>query len=570
MIRRLVQFIIVVLVAPSLQADEAKALFPQRWFYAPHNLLVDKNVDALIALLDRAGKHGYNGVVLADYKFNILGRMPANYFRNVERLKKAAQTNKIEIIPCVFPIGYSDGLLAHDPNLAEGLPVKDAPFIVKGTHAILAPDKPVRLVNGGLEEARGDVFSGFSFQDDPGKTTFADREVTHGGKGACRMEDVGRHNKHGHARLIQRVAVRPWACYRLSCWVKTRDLEATTAFHLLAMGASKDARSLTFHESRLERTGDWKQLDVVFNSLDNDAVTVYAGQWGARGGTLWVDDIALEELALVNVLRRPGCPLRITSEDGKTVYEEGKDFEPVHDPKLGVVPYAGLYSFAHAGPKLELTATSRIKDGDRLRVSWYHPVQVHGEQMMCCLSEPKVAELLRDQARRVNDLLRPETFFMSHDEVRVANWCRACRSTGKTPGELLAANVRQCVDLLKEVSPRARIVVWSDMFDPHHNAVAGYYLSNGALTGSWKGLPSDVAIANWNGGKSSESLRFFADRGHAQVIAGYYDCSDLENLRKWHAAARGVPRVTGFLYTTWANDYKLLEAYGDALLGKGD
>jgi hypothetical protein len=38
--------------------------------------------------------------------------------------------------------------------------------------------------------------------------------------------------------------------------------------------------------------------------------------------------------------------------------------------------------------------------------------------------------------------------------------------------------------------------------------------------------------------------------------------------RRWRAAARGVPGVSGFLYTTWEGNYSLLEAYGRALLGK--
>jgi hypothetical protein len=186
---------------------------------------------------------------------------------------------------------------------------------------------------------------------------------------------------------------------------------------------------------------------------------------------------------------------------------------------------------------------------------------------MCCLSEPKVYEVLRDQVRRVHELLRPKTFFMGHDEIRVANWCRACTERGLTPGALLADNVRRCVKLIRDLNPEAEIVVWSDMFDPHHNAVERYYLVNGPLTGSWDGLPAGVTVANWNGGKAGQSLKWFAGRGHGQILAGYYD-GDLENFRRWDAAARGVSGVRGFLYTTWRHRYDHLEAYGKALMGK--
>ncbi len=541
--------------------------YEERWFYAPFNLLVNQNADELIGLIRRAGKSGYNGMLLADYKLNILGRMPPEYFRNVASVRKEADAAGIEIIPSVFPIGYSDGLLAHDPNLAEGVPVVDAPFIVQGDEAILAAGPAGPLVNGGLEQTRGDKFAGFSFQDDPGRATLADRDVSHGGKVSCRMQDIAKNSSTGNCRLVQQVKVRPHACYRFSCWVKTRDLHPTGGFQLLALGAGKAHPQLTFYEGNPKPTQDWSRVDVVFNSLDQDRVTLYVGQWGGGKGTLWVDDLALEELALVNVLRRPGCPLTVRGADGDTVYEEGKDYLPVRDEKLGQVPYAGEYSFDHAGAALRLAPGSRIKDGDRLRVSWYHPVITQGFQVMCCLTEPKVYDLLRDQARRVNDLFHPKTFFMSHDEIRVANWCRACQDRHKTPGALLAENARRCVAILKEVSPEARVVVWSDMFDPYHNAVDHYYLVNGTLAGSWKGLPKDVVIANWNGGKAKESLKWFADGGHPQIIAGYYDAG-MGNFQRWDAAARGVPGVRGFLYTTWQHKYDDLEAYGKAMQGK--
>jgi hypothetical protein len=511
------------------QAPAGEPQYQQRWFYACHNLLVDKSVDEVVRLIERAGRSGYNGVVLADYKFNILDRMPRNYFQNVERVRKAAEAQHMEIIPAIFPIGYSDGLLAHDPNLAEGLEVKDAPFVVRGRDAVLVPDRATRLVNGDLEQVRGDQFLGFSFQDEPGTISFADRIVVHHGKLSCRMQDVNK-GQTGNCRLVQRVKVRPHGCYRFSCWVKTQAFQAAGSFHLLALGTSAPERSLTFHEGHFEPTQDWTQVEVVFNTLDEREVSLYAGIWGGQSGKLWVDQLALEQLGLINVLRRPGCPLRVRSADGLTVYDEGKDFEPVHDALLGQVPYAGLYSFRHSAPSIRLTANSRVRNGQRLRVSWYHPVQTHGEQMMCCLTEPAVYDLLRDQARRVNELLHPRTFFFSHDEIRVANWCQACQATGKTPGELLADNVRRCTEIIKEFSPQARVVVWSDMFDPYHNAVDHYYLVHGTLKGSWKGLQPEVVIANWNSGKAAQSLRWFADQKHQQVIAGYYD-TDLALLR---------------------------------------
>ena len=548
--------ILMSMLPASAPAEESAPRYERRWVWVMSNLLVDNEADRLVALVEKAGREGFNGLVLSDYKLNFLERMPRSYFEHVDRVKKAANGAGVEIIPCLFSIGYSNGLLSLDPNLAEGMLVADAPFRVKGRDAVLLADTSASLKNGDLEATKGNVFSGFGYQDAPGEATFADRDVFHQGKLSCRMQNF---EAVPVCRLIQSVKVRPHANYRLSCWSKTRDLKPVDAFRLMAVGSS--GRQLSFQEGGLQETRDWTRLEVAFNSQGETEVNLYAGLWGGRQGTLWLDDLEFEELSLVNVLRRDGCPLRVSSDDGKVVYREGQDFEPVIDPKLGRVPYEGEYEFHHEGASLRVATTSRIKDGDRLKVSWYHPALVLSGYAMCCLSEPKMYEILGDQARRVEELFHPRTVFMQHDEIRVANWCHACQSRKLTAGALLADNVRRCREILKVTSPGARVVVWSDMFDPNHNAVKGpYYLVNGSLEGSWLGLDPSVTIANWNGGKPKASLDFFAARGHSQIIAGYYDGDD--NFASWDSAARGVAGIEGFMYTTWQSRYDDLARYG--------
>ena len=133
---------------------------------------------------------------------------------------------------------------------------------------------------------------------------------------------------------------------------------------------------------------------------------------------------------------------------------------------------------------------------------------------------PAVFAWLEDQVRRVDRIFRPKTYFLSHDEIRVANWEQPPRTPA---GPALAENVRRSVQIVRGIRPDAKLWVWSDMFDPHHNAVDNYYLVNGTLKGSWEGLPADLGMINWNSGKPKASLPWFADRGHRQILAGYYD-----------------------------------------------
>src|ERR1043165_8159319 len=132
---------ILILCTAGLCSHKAAAL--ERWIYCAQNLWVDKNITELEALFQRAGKAGYTHVLLTDSKFSKLGDMDARYFRNVERIKKAAAEAHLEIVPALFSVGYSNDLLWHDPNLIEALPVKDAPFVVHEGKAGLQSDKPV-------------------------------------------------------------------------------------------------------------------------------------------------------------------------------------------------------------------------------------------------------------------------------------------------------------------------------------------------------------------------------------------------------------------------------------------
>ena len=120
--------------------------------------------------------------------------------------------------------------------------------------------------------------------------------------------------------------------------------------------------------------------------------------------------------------------------------------------------------------------------------------------------------------------------------------------------------MKTCIQVLREVNPGGSIYVWSDMFDPRHNAHKDYYLVRGDLTGSWAGLDKDVVIVNWNFDKRNESLKWFAERGHRQLVAGYYDDGP-DRIRAWLDSAKGVNGVFGVMYTTWQNKYDDLEQF---------
>jgi hypothetical protein len=511
----------------------------ERWIYCAQNLWVDKNIAALEILLQRAAKAGYTHVLLSDSKFSKLGEMDARYFRNIERVKEVAAELKLEIVPAVFPVGYSNDLLWHDPNLIEALPVRDARFVVRGGVARLEPDSAVTLKGADFNDLKQ-----WDWKDD---NVVADQ-------GAARMADL----KGANARIVQKLKLGPFRQYHLAVRVKTQDFRGKPEAKLLAGNLALDHNDLG-----VKPTQDWATHHVVFNSLNHTQANLYLGCWGGSGGSLWWDDAKLEEVGLVNLVRREGAPLVVKTEEG-TRLAEGKDFAAIQDPKMGVRLWKGSYDVWHEPPVIR----TALPDGARLRVSYYHAVTVNDDQAMVCPSEPRTMELLRDQARRMHAAWGAKGYMMSHDEIRVLNWCDACQRRGLDAGALLADNARTCVNILREVNPGGRVYVWSDMFDPYHNARKDYYLVRGDLAGSWEGLDKDVIIVPWYFEKRAQSLKFFADRGHRQVIAGYYDGKP-ERVRDWLEAAKPYPGAVGVMYTTWQSKYTDLERFAEILTSAG-
>lgn len=558
------------LIAAALTGAAGGACFaaepagPKRlWVYAPVNFQVNEATDRLIALMRRSKEAGYNGLVITDHKFGRIQGRPEWYYTNLHKARDAAKGLELTIAAAVMPVGYSNSILMNNPHLAEGIAVRDCALVVRGTTATVA-DASNLLPGGDFERMRDDRATGWDFVDGPGQSTFRDDTTFHGGAASLRMTDFRKGNEHGNCRVSKQIAVKPWHQYRARVWIRTQDVSPAGDVRIAVLTGS--GRSLNHTNLGVKPTQPWTPHEVLFNSMEHESVRFYAGIWGGEGGSIWIDDLSVTQAAGVNLLRREGCPVRVTSEDGGTTYEEGRDFLRWFNPKVGHEPYEGEFVASHPDTPLTLTDGSRIKDGQRIKVSFYHTATIYDGQVACCLRHDEVFEHFDRQVRELIEHLRPAMWFMQHDELRVAGQCGLCRREGESAGQVLAENARRCTAVIRRHAGDAPILVWSDMFDPHHNAVDHYYLVGSTLAGSWQGLDKSVTIMNWNGGKPGESLRFFAERGHGQIIAGYYDSDAVEReVDRWLSAASGVKGAEGIMYTTWRNDYRHLERFADAV-----
>ena len=109
--------------------------------------------------------------------------------------------------------------------------------------------------------------TGWSFVDQPGKITFIDSMVKFEGRSSLRMQDIGPHDpQYGHGRACQALRVKPFRYYHVSAAVKTQDFESAGEVQIAVLG--KDGAALNYYKPHVQRTQDWKRIDITFNSLE--------------------------------------------------------------------------------------------------------------------------------------------------------------------------------------------------------------------------------------------------------------------------------------------------------------
>lgn len=509
------------------------------WIYAQTNLLVLQEVERIEELMQQAKNAGYTHMLIADSKFSRLSQLDERYFKHVERIKRQAAELPIRLVPAMCSVGYSNDILSLEPNLAEGLPVRDSLFTVQSGLANHVPESDMSL----------------PLLSDRRKWGFIDESL--------KPESDWLRSQEPHSqnvRISKKITLQPFHHYHVSVDLKTENFDAPVEIKVL----TKSGRNLNYTNLGTQATQDWRTHHITFNSLENSEATLYIGSWGPQRGSLSIKRPTLSECGAVNLLRRESAPIRVElqSDDGTRIpLAEGTDFHPWMDPRLGVIPYGGEYEVWHDAPPIRVIR--KLPDGAKLRVSYYHTHIVYDGQVCGTASDLGFQKLLDEQISRMTRLFPDVDFMMSHDEYRVMGWTSSNipgLPPDASPAEVLSHNIQHCREQLLKKTPKARVSVWSDMFDPQHNAIDQYYLVNGSLR--YSNAPSDVCIVNWNFGKREESLRHFARRGHSQILAGYYDANPTQIL-EWLDTVMDsdIPKVQGVMYTTWRRNYADLDEF---------
>jgi len=142
------------------------------------------------------------------------------------------------------------------------------------------------LPNPSFEEA--DKPTGWEAKTWNGEGTFAcEKDGRNGGRCVWISSEKG-----GDLSWFATVPVKPFARYRLSGWIKTKNVKLKGG----------EGALLNVHEMRGAKTTavkgskDWTQVEVEFDTDASDQLMVNClfGGWGQATGTAWFDDLALE------------------------------------------------------------------------------------------------------------------------------------------------------------------------------------------------------------------------------------------------------------------------------------
>ncbi|WBS04310.1 hypothetical protein OU994_08540 [Pseudoduganella sp. SL102] len=561
------------LAAPAVAADaDCPDCFPKRWIYYGGNVTVPADVEVLKKVIADAAVHGYNGIAVntaGDGGYQILLKptgKTALLRKNLAELIALAASQGVELIP----VGGGPAIpTLLKPELVEALPAS-APFTVR---------QDVATVSGANLVTNGDFASEAGWARDAAWVKL-DRTTDHTGgsaaSGSMKMSPSNAGPAY-NSRVYRRFDLAPHKAYRLSFWLKASPRYPTSKLFIQILAEGKNVPVYRNASSNLgwgskpdgtwnERGNsdpkmfsagqDWKKYDLEFNTGNASWVTFYLSNQraGDPSTAVWVDDIELREIGLAHPVRRPSLPLVVKGKDG-TVYREGSDY-------------------AVGAEKLTIPRGSRIRDGQVLDVSWYQSaenlVSRWGTPATACRDEYfDIQKAYYDEINKIFGGKFPgskvDRYFMYYDEIRVMNWDPGCKPPPKTAGEYLARMVNGVGARLTGYRRPVEKLVWNDMFDPSMNAIPRYWQVNGDLSKSSVALDRSFVVVNWTGGSimtpaedegRRASVRRFADPGHKQVIALYYD--KLSSVNNWLGVLgkQLPPGMDGVMYTTWVGaDY---------------
>ena len=536
--------------------------FPERLFYLGTNLLVDASLPKIAAIADRAARAGYNTVLLADWKFGQPWAFGERYVKRLREVAAMFRARKLRIIVSVCQLGDPTPFMNECPEEVECLPSLGTPFEV--VNGVFTPRDI--MLNGSFEKGLE------NWRLDQGANIAVDDKVSFSGKNSLRFQvNSAKDTPQGMIRAWYKFKARPFQQYTLSFRLKTAGVKGPGpgfGIGFVPVGNAPDQpdgfRYLCcrgfYTGNPVGSTQEWKAYKLTFSTLEGGELLIAVGGWGTSGGTFWIDDVQIKPASFLNVVRRRDTAVKVTLARDGALCQEGKDYTPIVDPKCGNVRWRGDFNDQHEGPVIRILPGSRIREGDVVKVDYYHAAMVRNG-VCICLNSPKLKPLIERQIRWLQEAIRPEGMLIGIDEQRSYGYDPACVKSGIDAGTALRNMAIFARNKIREIAPQAAVYMWNDMFDPFANCRKGryYYLIKGcgSLYGNHVGLPKDIIILRWTAAEKliEKSIAHWSkDMGMKYIhFPGYFDAPVFNpRSRSFMEPVLNDPNCVGVGFAQWS------------------
>ena len=190
------------------------------------------------------------------------------------------------------------------------------------------------LPNAAFEEGEQGTPAAWETQTWNGKAEFAWVEGGRSGKALKIVSTEG-----ADAAWKYAVTVEPYAKYKLTAWVKTRNVQKGSGLGFLFNFNELQRQGIT---NPLVGDNNWTEISTEFETGDLDSLQVDAllGGWGTSTGTVWIDDVSLVQIGTSQVNEEPFIQIDAT-QIGEPIspYVYGQFIE-----HLGRCIYGGIWA----------------------------------------------------------------------------------------------------------------------------------------------------------------------------------------------------------------------------------
>ena len=119
-----------------------------------------------------------------------------------------------------------------------------------------------------------------------------DKEVKYSDTNSYKLTN----ENYNDAMFFQEVQVTPNTPYRVTCMVKTENVEAKNGNS--GVGAQISIEGSTERSSAVQGTTDWQEIELIFNSKNREEINIgfrLGGNLGEAKGTVWFSELKIEE-----------------------------------------------------------------------------------------------------------------------------------------------------------------------------------------------------------------------------------------------------------------------------------